>query len=110
MAEVSVKRALVAEVGHHFAEIAEISAKLFGIDRRVFPTFPVEWLTWHVRRCTKAGLADFPDALRLRAGIELHVRRSRVVIQSFDQFEGFGLGFGECLAAELDHEPSGAFG
>ena len=48
VAEVSVERAFVAELRHHLAQVAEISAQLFGTDCGVFPTFPVERLAGHV--------------------------------------------------------------
>src|SRR5215470_3500165 len=84
MAEVSVERTLVAIRGHHFAEIAEISAEVFWGDGGVFPTFPIERFARHVRRGTETGLADFPDTLGVGARIDLDVGRCRTTAKRVD--------------------------
>src|SRR5580704_7627346 len=94
MAEVSVERALVAERRHHFAKIAKISAETSRFDGGIFPSFPVERFTGNVRSCAETRLADFPDALGLRARVKLHLRGSRVATECVDEVQSLGLGFG----------------
>ncbi len=110
VAEVSVERAFVVEVGHHLAQVAKISAEFFGSDGGIFPAFPVQRLAGNVRGCAQTGFANLPDAACLRSREQLDVRRSGAAAKRVDQALGLQLGSGERLAAELDHQPSAAFG
>ncbi len=110
VAEVAVERAFVVEGVHHFAKIAKVGAEFFGRDGGVFPAFPVQRLAGDVGSDAETGLANFPDAFGLRAGVKAHVRRIRAAAEGVDQAAGLGFGFLNRLAAELDHEPASAFG
>ena len=110
VAEVAVERAAVAECGHHLSQVAEIAAELFGSDGGVFPAFPVQRLAGHMRGDAEAGLANFPHTLGLRAGVDVRVRRTRAALQRLDHGAGLGFGMLRGICAELDQQPSAAFG
>ena len=111
MAEVAVERALVAEVREHFAEIAEIAAEFFRGDGGIFKAFPVERFAGHMRGDAEAGFANFPHALGLlMVSAEPHVGRVRAAAERLHQAAGLGFGFPRGFCAELDHQPSAAFG
>ena len=64
-----------------------------------------------MRGDAQARLAHIPDAAGLaRVGEEPHVGRGRGAIESFHQVACLGFGFGDSVGAELDHQPSAAFG
>ena len=110
MAEVSVERAFVTELGHHFAEVAEISAKFFGSDSGVFPAFPVERLAGDVGRCAETRLADVPDSLGVGAGVEPVRWEDWDCVAARRSALGLHFRAGDSLSAEFDHQPSGTFG
>ncbi len=111
VAEVAVERAFVAVRGHHLAQIAEIAAKFFGGDGGVFPAFPAHGFAGHVRGHAESRFADFPHAFDLLlVGVEAHVRRMGAVGESLHQSAGLGFGFPRGFSAELNHQPSAAFG
>ena len=99
MAEVAVKRAFVAVGGHHFAQIAKISAKFFGSHRRVFPAFPVQRLARDMRRNAESGFANFPHAFDLLfIRVEAHLGGDRTSAESLHQAPGLGFGFPRLFA------------
>src|SRR5437899_1763062 len=100
MSEMSVERPLVAEGGHHLAQIAQVASQLFWRDRRILPSFPVQRLARNVRGRTQARLANLPHSLGLRAGIESHVRRIRAAVEGVDQSSSLGFSFLRGLSAE----------
>src|SRR6267154_3970228 len=101
-----VQRTLVAERGHHLAQIAKIPAEFFGSDRRILPAFPVQRLARNMRSRTQARLTHFPHTLSLRAGIELHVRRIRAAVERVDHSSSLGFRLQWSLTAELDQQPA----
>src|ERR1700674_3764355 len=111
MAEMSVERPFVVESLHQPAQIAEISAEFFGRDRGIFEALPAQRFAGDVRSHAQTGLANLPNAPGLfLIGEQAQVGRSRGAIKRLHQMARLRFGFGGGVGAELDHQPSTAFG
>src|ERR1051326_1655584 len=74
-AEMAIERAEVFVLLIELAKIAQVRAKFFGCDGRIFPSFPRDRLAGNERRRSQTRLANLPDGLLvLRVVVELHGR------------------------------------
>src|SRR5260370_16632362 len=111
MAEVSVERAFVIELGHHCAQVAEIAAESFRGDRGIFPAFPLQWFARHMRSDAQARLADFEYSLcLLLVSVQMHIRNAGAATQGLHESASLGLGLCCCFSAESHEQPASAFG
>ncbi len=111
VAEVSVERAVIVEVLHQPAQVAEVGSEFVGRNGGVFEAFPTNRFAGDVRSHAQAGLADIPDAAGLaRVGEQAHIGRGGGAIEHFHQPPRVGFGIGDGVGAKLDHQPATAFG
>ena len=111
LAEVAVKRAVVAELLEQLAEVAEVGADAVGGDGGVLPALPGVLLARDAGGGPQARLADLPQVLLLGLVVEeLHRRRVAHLLQVVHQLVRLVVGFLLGLAAELDQQPAAAFG
>ena len=110
VAEVSVERAVVMEVLHQPAQVAEVGAESLGRDRGILETFPAQRFARNVRSHAQTGLTDIPNAPRLPwIGEQAHVGRSCRAIEPLHQIARLRFGLGDSVCAEFDYQPAAAF-
>ena len=99
-----VKRAKVAVFVHQLADVAKISAKFFGSNGSIVPSFPFGRHAGRERGRARARFADVPHGAGFGSGVDARIRRIGNALETFDELRGEILGLLRIVCAEFDKQ------